>query len=94
MTDADFMYRQKYIILLQSALSQDPPRDPIGPPSLVPLRGPDNIGQFSVDLSTAAPQHSNSEVVDLSTVVFLFKIEEMDSHNISYNWTVSATNPS
>ena len=49
-------------------------------------------GQFITDLSGAIPQlgdcESTIENVAALPVVFLFKFEDVNSHNISFNWTV------
>ena len=48
--------------------------------------------QFIIDLSGAIPQHGSCEStidnVAALPVVFLFKFEDVNSHNISFNWTV------
>ena len=51
------------------------------------------IGQFRVDITDAAPQPREDEVVNQTTVtnvIFLLRFEEMMSHNVSYMWVVSA----
>ena len=67
------------------------PRDPSGPPVLIPERNTDRVGQFSVDLSMAVP-HNTSELINqtlTSAVTFLFRMEDITSNNVFYNWTVS-----
>ena len=68
------------------------PPDPIGPPRLIPDRTTGRAGQFIVDLSNAAPQPQEDESIDRSTissVTFLFRFEEVNTSNVSFNWTVS-----
>ena len=73
------------------------PYDPVGPPLLTLVRSGERAGLFTVDLSDAAPQPADEsgggEMItptqpEIAPVVFLFKIEEMSSHNISYIWMV------
>ena len=82
------------------------PRDPIGPPLLIPGMTTERAGLFTLDLSGAAPQFGAGEgsggAGDDSTVgpiqpdyeippgpvVFLFRIEEGTSQNVSYIWVV------
>ena len=66
------------------------PHAPEGPPWLIPVQDSEIAGQFIVDLSGAIPQHHSCESIENATlpVVFLFKFEDMHSHNISFNWTV------
>ncbi len=87
-------------ILLFSSEGGFSPRDPIGPPLLVPIvTTTGRTGQFMLDLSDAAPQPSGEgsgmgdgplqpqpEVPPV--VVLLFRIEERSSHNTSYIWMV------
>ena len=64
------------------------PPAPEGPPWLIPVQG---FGQFIADLSGAIPHHHSCESTTENAtlpVVFLFKFEDMNSHNISFNWTV------
>ena len=76
------------------------PLNPIGPPRLTPDCSTQRAGQLIVDLSDAAPQTQKSSsdidgsgepLVPLSVdpVTFLFKFEELYSHNVSYEWVVS-----
>ena len=70
----------------------DRPRDPIGPPSLIPERSTERAGQFIIDLSGAALQPQADEVINrtaIPAVVFLLRFEEVNSQNVSFNWTVS-----
>ena len=78
------------------------PHDPIGPPLLVPDMTTERAGLFTLDLSDAAPQLGAGEgsggagdnpavgptEAEIPPVVFLFRIEEGISHNISYIWVV------
>ena len=67
------------------------PPAPEGPPWLIPVRDSEIAGQFIADLSGAIPQHHSCEsTIENATqpVAFLFKFEDVDSHNISFNWTV------
>ena len=67
------------------------PLDPIGPPRLIPDNSTERPGQFIVDLSDAAPQPQDAELVTqtfMPAVTFLFKFQEVDSHNVSYEWLV------
>ena len=74
------------------------PHDPIGPPLLTPVTNTERAGLFTVDLSDAAPQPMEGSggrdsmisptQSPIPPVVFLFKIEERNSHNISYIWMV------
>ena len=73
------------------------PHDPIGPPLLIPVTTTERAGLFTVDLSDAAPQPGEGSgggggvsptQPELPSVVFLFKLEERSSHNISYIWMV------
>ena len=74
------------------------PHDPIGPPLLTPVTNTERAGLFMVDLSDAAPQPMEGSgggdsmisptQSPIPPVVFLFKIEERNSHNISYIWMV------
>ena len=67
------------------------PQDPIGPPVLIPEGNTDRVGQFSVDLSMAVP-HNTSELINqtlTSAVTFLFRMEDITSNYVFYNWTVS-----
>ena len=80
------------------------PRDPIGPPLLIPDTTTERAGLFTLDLSVAAPRLGAGEgyggVGDNPTVgpteaeippepvVFLFRIEEGTSQNVSYIWVV------
>ena len=60
---------------------------------MIPDRDTERAGKFITDLSGAAPQPEGSGQINATTtspVAFLFKIEEMVSHNISFIWTVSA----
>ena len=69
-----------------------PPLDPIGPPRLILDRSTQRAGQFIIDLSDAAPQHLEGESIDHSailSVTFLFQFEEVNTSNVSFNWTVS-----
>ena len=69
-----------------------PPLDPIGPPRLIPDRSTERAGQFIVDLSDAAPKPREGESIDRSailSVTFLFRFEEVNTSNVSFNWTVS-----
>ena len=75
------------LIILEAA--GDLPRDPVGPPSLIADESSERAGQFITDLSGAAPQPQRRERVH-TAVTFLFRIEEMTTHNVSYIWTVSA----
>lgn len=77
--------------------SRTPPA-PVGPPLLIPLQksGRALAGQFTADLSGAVPQlqsceSENEDDIIISPVAFLFKFEDVHSHNVSFNWTVSAT---
>jgi hypothetical protein len=72
--------------------SQVPPA-PQGPPWLIPMQDSESViaGQFIIDLSGAIPQHHSCEsTIENATrpVVFLFKFEDVNSNNISFNWTV------
>ena len=76
----------------QNYPSQVPPA-PEGPPWLIPVQDSEIAGhvQFIVDLSGAIPQHHSCESTienAARSVVFLFKFEDVNSHNISFNWTV------
>ena len=58
---------------------------------MIPDRGTDKIGQFTIHLSDAAPQPGEGEEVNRATnVIFLLRFEETMSHNVSYMWVVSA----
>ena len=73
-------------------LKGSPPPDPIGPPRLIPDQTMRRPGQFIVDLSDAAPQPREGESIDrsaISSVTFLFRFEEVNTSNVSFNWTVS-----
>ena len=63
---------------------------PIGPPLLTPVMSSERAGLFTVDLSKAVPRPASNESDGsrMSPVVFLFKMEEKSSHNISYIWMV------
>ena len=63
----------------------DFPHDPVGPPSLI--RGDEN-GQYMVDLSDAAPHFVNGQPSNWTIVAFLFRLEEVNSHNVSFTWMV------
>ena len=68
------------------------PQDPIGPPSLMQGGNSERVGQFSINLSDAAPQSEDGELannVTVHPVAFLFRLEETMSRNVSYIWTVS-----
>ena len=74
----------------QNNPSQVPPA-PEGPPWLIPVQDSEIAGQFIIDLSGTIPQrHTCESTVENAAqpVVFLFKFEDMNSHNISFNWTV------
>ena len=87
------------IPLLEKLNQSRAPPAPVGPPLLIPVQtesGRVLAGQFTVDLSGAVPQLENCEsanendITMVSAVAFLFKFEDVDSHNVSFNWTVSA----
>ena len=65
-----------------------PPPDPTGPPRLTLDR---RVGQYSIDLSGAAPRPQEGEAVNRTSmnVIFLLRFEEAMSHNVSYMWVVS-----
>lgn len=80
--------------------SRAPPA-PIDPPLLIPVQtesGRVPAGQFTVDLLGAAPQLQSCEATNenditvrqTSPVAFLYKFEDVDSYNVSFNWTVCA----
>ena len=80
------------ILFLDQEAGRSPPPDPVGPPQLNPDRSSGRAGQFIVDLSAAAPQPQEDEVVDrenISAVTFLFRFEDMKSSKVFFNWTVS-----
>ena len=65
------------------------PLDPGGPPILIKQQNP---GKFNIDLSCSVPQHNVSEIVDRRTqpsVAFLFRFEEVNSHDVFFEWIVS-----
>lgn len=70
------------------------PHDPIDSPTLRLDQGRDRIGQFIIDVSTAAPQPQAGELNQMtviSPVAFLFRFEDMTSNNVSFKWTVRCT---
>ena len=77
-------------------MAGDLPLDPVGRPSLVADQSTERAGQFIVDLSGATPQPQGREQVNqtyatmIPPVAFLFRFEEIATHNVSYIWTVSA----
>ena len=78
-----------HLMTLEAAGS--PPRNPIGPPSLIQDNSTERVGQFIVDLSDAAPQPRGREQItqtDIPTVAFLIKLEELNSHDVSFIWVV------
>ena len=80
------------ILFLEQETYRSLPLDPVGPPRLIPDRSTERAGQFIVDLSDAAPQLREGEVVNrtnISAVTFLFRFEEVNSSNVFFNWTVS-----
>ena len=79
------------IVLTDQNIASQVPPAPQGPPWLIPVQGSEIAGQFIVDLSGAIPQHGSCESTienAAQPVVFLFKFEDVNSHNISFNWTV------
>ena len=80
------------------------PHDPIGPPLLIPDTTTERAGLFTLDLSVAAPRLGSGEgyggagdnqtvgsteaEIPPGPVVFLFRIEEGTSQNVSYIWVV------
>ena len=88
-------YLQIYYTIIAKYYNGTLPLDPIGPPRLIPDRSTGRPGQFIVDLSDAAPQQREGESVDRSAisnddiVTFLFRFEEVNTSNVSFNWTVS-----
>ena len=67
----------------------DKPPDPIGPPKLVRGKNP---GEFTVDLSEATPKPEAGQVIDIETVepvAFLFQFEDVNLHDVFFNWIVS-----
>ena len=68
------------------------PLDPVRPPRLIPDHSTVRAGQFIVDLSEAAPQPLESQVVNrtnISAVTFLFRFVDLNSSVVFFNWTVS-----
>lgn len=73
------------------------PLDPSGPPVLLPDSSSDRVGQFTVDLTGTLPRKQlptadgvdNGTTAAINPVTFLFRFEEMTSHNVSYIWQVS-----
>ena len=79
-------------LFLEQETNGSLPLHPTGPPRLMPDRSTGRAGQYIVDLSEAAPQPQDGEVVDrtnISAVTFLFRFEDMNSSNVFFNWTVS-----
>ena len=69
-----------------------PPLNPTGPPRLIPDNSTGRDGQYTIDLSDAIPEGGSGFVepsIIYDTVTFLFKFEEVYSHNVSYRWMVS-----
>ena len=67
----------------------DKPPDPIGPPKFVRGKNP---GEFTVDLSDAAPKPEVGQVINSEPVAFLFQFEDVNSRDIFFNWIVSLCN--
>ena len=85
-------YLLMIILFLEQEDNGSLPLDPIGSPRLIPDRSTGRTGQFIVDLSDAAPQPREGEVVNrtnVSAVTFLFRLEDVNSSNVFFNWTVS-----
>ena len=79
-------------IISEQEASKSSPLDPIGAPRLIPDRSTVRTGQFIADLSDAAPQPHEGQVVNrtlISAVTFLFRFEDMNSSKVFFNWTVS-----
>ena len=87
------LIKLKFILLWIEAAAGALPRDPVGRPSLIPEQSTERAGQFIIDLSGAAPRPQRGEHTRTtsSAVTFLFRFEEMTTQNVSYIWTVSAT---
>lgn len=73
------------LLPLENTLS--PPPDPVGPLTLIQT----NIsGQLSSDFTCSVPRmYSDDRLSHPQPVVFLFKYEDANSHNVSYVWMVS-----
>ena len=72
---------------LQSLMT-DIPHNPVGPPSLI--QG-DGDGRYTVDLSDAVPDivdGRTSTQTAFPVVAFLFRLEEVNSHDVSFIWMV------
>lgn len=69
------------------AIDSELPRNPLGPPSLNQGDG----GQYIVDLSVSAQDFVPEQVsnrTEFPEVVFLFRIEEVNTHNFTFIWMV------
>ena len=79
-------------LFLEQEAEESLPLHPTGPPRLMPDHSTGRAGQYITDLSEAAPQPQDGEVVNrtnISAVTFLFRFEDMNSSNVFFNWTVS-----
>ena len=82
------------MMILDSAHESLVPRDPIGSPDLIHIPAAERVGQYSVDLRSASPRPRRGGQFNQSAVApvgFLFKIELLPSHNISFIWIVSCS---
>ena len=70
------------------------PLAPIAPPRLIPVQDSQSLEQFSIDLTGAIPQIQSCKSATneniMSPVMFLYKFEDVNSRNVSFNWTVSS----
>lgn len=74
------------------------PPDPVGSPVIDQVQSTDidEAYQYTANASTTSPRLLEGEadnLTDTAPVAFLFMIENLRSHNVSFIWSVSCTTP-